>query len=249
MATPVNMTHACAITGGFLKEPYVWYIQATTVVDGIQFVLINRGQWQVRQFLGENFGMLDALVLARNAACEKDMTTVHLEDEDPMAAADEQLQRRPLKQRRTLFADVKSDVITVTVQTDDNTHHHVRVLPHWHSAARLTMELTQANVELLLRTPASAVPHGQFRPTITLPNIGWNKSRNALFCWWYDGSRWRNKSMIVKHHDAAQLQSVAHAVERQLSEWREAHHFTTNYDESYEHADAEEDAQNAAHGV
>ena len=134
-------------------------------------------------------------------------------------------------------------------EMDDGADHHVRVLQHWHSAARLTMELTQANMELLLRTPARAAPRAEFRPTITLPNIGWNKSRNALFCWRYDGSRWRNKSMIVKHHDAAQLRSVAHAVERQLSEWREAHHFTTNYDESYEHADAEEDAQNAAHGV
>eukprot|EP00959_Pyramimonas_sp_CCMP1952_P453305 9468021-Pyramimonas_sp.AAC.1 len=63
------------------------------------------------------------------------------------AMREPQPEHLPKRPRRELIDDIQR-IVTVTVKSENNVNHEVRVLTHFLNRGRLSMELTAANISL-----------------------------------------------------------------------------------------------------
>ena len=194
MSASATVTRVVAVQGGGIDPSAVdcgnaWILQPT-LTEGKQFAEIYTGQYHCKQFLGNNFKMVNCIKRLRNAKVVELMSEVDNE-EDPNE--DHPLQKTRLPKRELIDRIppiVTIDVATHTMRTS------VNVLPSWRVGQVLQIELTEANLDLLLEEPAESAP---WAPTIQYESMCWVGTRNALKCTWWDSKKrkYRHKWMPV----------------------------------------------------
>eukprot|EP00959_Pyramimonas_sp_CCMP1952_P390697 8187576-Pyramimonas_sp.AAC.1 len=80
-------------------------------------------------------------------------------------------------------------VIEVEVADVDETMHTVVVQSAPHSRAALKIELNDANMELLTRTPMEPSVTAAFTPTVHQPHVAFKVSTNSCVVKYYDDSK------------------------------------------------------------
>lgn len=198
MAQPVQVDgNIFSITGGHLGNKEL-IVKAELDTDGISFTTIDRTTSRFRVFLGGNYAMMDHMIKLRNEAVDRKMGSQEMDANDPMHAAGAAapdgaggLQRK----RREVFGDLEDDTVEINPVSEGGEVHSVRVRPHWYKRAKLTLQVTQANFELLLQQPHDSAD--SFRPIIMAEGVTWNKSRSCVWLAWFDGSESHTKSYKV----------------------------------------------------
>lgn len=252
------------IEGGNLKHGKVIMVSDYTQVNGRKFITLSvRGQdcysRRLAEFVGNDFSMIDALMRARNDAYDN-MVAQPQADDDPMAnqlggEAGAQV-RGPKRARRASFGDVQCDILNIQVRTSDGGVHSVATLPHWHKRHNLLIELTEDNVNLLLKQPADAAGEevATFKPNLSeFNNIYWNSSRASVFTRYADqGGRVRTKTKKVDFSgieaDWVAMQAACNEAAMALAEFRErVHHCNQADDDDAADVDIPEQCDEAAH--
>ena len=195
MAQPVQVEdNLFSIKGGFLGQKEL-VVKAEKCANGRSFTTIDRTTSRFKLFLGGNYAMMDHMIKLRNAAVDARMAACDKEANDPLhdaaAAGAVGLQRR----RKEVFDDLEAETIEITPVSDGGDVHNVLVRPHWYKRAKLSLEVTQPNFELLLKKPHDL--EDSFRPAIAAEGVTWNKSRSCVWLAWFDGTESHTKSFKV----------------------------------------------------
>ena len=105
--------------------------------------------------------------------------------------------------------------VELEILSEDGRTHKINVLSAPYARSKLTIELTEANIELLRLEPGvqgQSVQETQFTPVVTQPNVKWLKSKSSLQVYYFDGEtkKWMSKTQkilpIGKGHDEIQAQ-------------------------------------------
>ncbi len=179
-----------SVHGGFLKKAtkYSALLLDTNIVGGTKFFCVDKRDTRLTKFLGGMFDMVDFLILGRNNKVQELMC------DDPEADPMESLRDVPApatkRQRKERIDNFMTPWITVQANGVD-----VKVLPSVLGHDKLAMELTQANVELLLARPLG---DGRAFPIIDHPKIHWHAATLSLWAWYFDKwarpvGKWRRK--------------------------------------------------------
>ena len=107
----------------------------------------------------------------------------------------------------------------------------------WHKGASIGIELTDANLNLLLEKPINTEVEDVFKPTVTEPNVKWSpKGLVACKDFCKNKKKWRRKQMKVElTSDNALLQSRVNDTAAICQQFYKKHHMrgkTANGDES-----------------
>ena len=119
------------------------------------------------------------------------------------------------------------EVIQIKVVTSTGLSIPVSILPTWRAQAVLSMELSQANLDLLLEDP----PAKEFKPTMSHENVMWVGTRMMVRCNYYDKAteKVKTKSIKVVFPDGADAggkqQRVDEAAES-CQEFYDSNHYT-----------------------
>ena len=183
-----------SIKGGFLGQKEL-VVKAEKDADGKSFTTIDRTTSRFKLFLGGNYAMMDHMIKLRNAAVDARMADCDKEANDPLhdaaPAGAVGLQRK----RKEIFDDLEAETIEIAPVSDGGDVHAVLVRPHWYKRAKLSLEVTQPNFELLLKKPRDL--EDSFRPAIAAEGVTWNKSRSCVWLAWFDGAESHTKSFKV----------------------------------------------------
>ena len=133
--------------------------------------------------------MVNCIKRLRNAKVVQLMSELDNE-EDPNE--DHPLQTRLPKRE---LIDRLPSIVTIDAATHLK-RASVNVLPSWRDGQVLQIELTKANLDLLLEDPAESTP---WAPTLQYEDMHWIATRNALRCSWWDSKKckFRHKWMHV----------------------------------------------------
>ena len=183
-----------SIKGGFLGQKEL-VVKAEKDANDRSFTTIDRTTSRFKLFLGGNYAMMDRMIKLRNAAVDARMADCDKEANDPLhdaaPAGAVGLQRK----RKEVFDDLEAETIEIAPVSDGGDVHTVLVRPHWYKRAKLSIEVTRANFELLLKKPHDL--EDSFRPVITAEGVTWNKSRSCVWLAWFDGVESHTKSFKV----------------------------------------------------
>ena len=203
-AVKIN-TDVIAVEGGHLKPGQVLLIKDYTRQDGLTFFSCTRGSdvysRRLAAFLGKDFRMMEHLIALRNQAFDTATSNINAED-DPMASMGDVASAPacgpPSKRRRASFGELSQTTLALTVLDADEQEHKVIVLPHWYRRATLAMELTTANMDLLLKLPfdhGQADQDEQWRPNLDgTQHVKWQVSRQCCTVRYFANGRWKVKS-------------------------------------------------------
>ena len=170
-------------------------------VDGRQYALITVGDPRFKAFVDGKIQMHDLMVKRRNAAIDAALMEKFLPKFG--AAEDPDATRCLPKRKRRAMADELPNVLTAEVKTSEGHEYDFRFLVVSGDNHRLSIELTNENMELLQAEPMlddateddSAV---SFQPTITHEHVKWNGKRSSVYCTYLDSEkRRRTKSFHV----------------------------------------------------
>ena len=105
------------------------------------------------------------------------------------------------KRRRIEMVDEIPRVLTASVVAKGGTEHQFKVIAIASAQAKLSFELTNSNIELLLKEPEE-VPKEEveaFEPIINEENVFWHKQSSAVMCKYRDNitRKFRNQSFKV----------------------------------------------------
>ena len=195
-----------------------WYIKPK-IVDGREFISLDRTCTRFTNFLSGDYRMLDYLVRLRNDATEEMMKAV---DNQGDGMADVEVDR-PLKRPRKELVDEIADTCVVSAKCNDGSTYAVRVCTSSLHRAKLVIELTHATIELLLKIPAVPVLP-EPKPEVTQPNVKWYPARHSVSTRYFDrdSQKWKTKMMQVKRE--GDLQENADKVMKVLQEFWSSHH-------------------------
>ena len=152
--------------------------------SGRQFMTIVSGEYRFKKFIDNKMDMFDAIVKARSEAVEEALLNKFGESADP--SMDRSLPNR----RRAEMIDEIEDVLHASVQTDDGTNHKIYVLKPATDGSKLSIELTNENVDLLLMKPKDAKVTN-YVPSIGYENVKWCGARSSVYCKYYDADKTR----------------------------------------------------------
>ena len=124
--------------------------------------------------------MLDTLVKARNDKVSDMMAHQEAQDEDDPLADNAGAEPRSLKRPRQQLYAYMPEVVDIEVETEATGKFEMRVLSDWYKRAKLFIELSPANVQVLLDTPVVRDPD-EFVPVIACDNVLWNAERQCIY--------------------------------------------------------------------
>jgi hypothetical protein len=229
MAAPaVIRDDMVVIAGGALPiERSQFWLAKVRVVAGTRFVVVDRGDVYCRKFCGDEFAMLGAIVKARNEKVTTLMRQHELrQDVDPQADFnDEDLEPGRLKRPRSQTICELPDIIEVDVNGESSGRLTVKVLSDWHSRAKLFIEVTDANMQLLLDQPIDDDTQAFF-PTIDVPHVAWNPDRHSVYSRLPSSASHRPKYKAKRIHEHIHTEAIQVDVNkyaRKLGEWYRKH--------------------------
>ena len=137
------------LSGGKLKGGPL--LLKVVEASGVEFVTVEKSfKW--KQYLGQNFEMVDHIKALRNEATDAAMRRVQRQAvDDPMADHEGQKEEK-IEDRKSTFDSIEP-FLAVTVKVKDGEEHRVNVMTDWYSNRALAIELTAANMDLLLKSP------------------------------------------------------------------------------------------------
>ena len=166
--------------------------------------------------------MYDKLVELRNAATDQLMIRAN-QDAHGEALHQPRADVLPKRPRREMIDDI-SPIVSVTVTTENDVNHEMKLLTYANRRGRLSIELSEPNIELLTLKPkkfsASFVD-----PQVHQEHVTWVRYRHALTTRYYDSTaqKWSSKSMQVRKGEDG-LQERVDQVAAVLEEWYRQHH-------------------------
>ena len=248
---PCVLQDVIAITGGGIDPDAglgnAWMIKPT-VFDGKRFGEIYVGSHLCKQFVRNQFGMVEHLKKLRNTKVLALMQELSKE-EDP----NEEHAKTPstLTTPKRELVDRLPKFLTIEVTTASMVA-SVNVLAEWRNQAVLSLEITQPNLDLLLEEPpAEPAP---WAPTLDHENVYWIASRNQVRCYYWDSkkTRRRYKSMTVEissdMSDEAKLVAARTSADA-CQEYYDAHHNReNNIPEPEQDPESDGEPPESAHG-
>ena len=177
-------------------------------VEGRQYALINCGDHRFKAFVNNSTAMHDLMVKRRNAAIDDALMEKFGTAEDPDAA------RCLPKRKRVEMTDELPNVLTAEVKTSDGHEYEFRFLKVSADHHRLSIELTNENMELLQAEPTidddtQDEASDSFKPTITHEHVSWYGKRSQVYCNYYDAEkrkRARKSFRVVPCEDPEEFQ-------------------------------------------
>jgi len=212
------------VTGGGITNNVGWAIGPITMVGGKKFGDMCPKARGCKQFLGDNFKMMQYIKNRRNEKVYELMQALSLEDdpneENARIDTTVRLPKRELIDRLPPFITI--DVTTATIVAS------VDVLPTWRDVGVLQIEMTQSNLDLLLESPpAETAP---WKPEIEQQDVRWVGTRHHVRCRYWDSKllKWRSKSTTVSglspNMDDEAKQGKVRRVAVEVQEFFDAHH-------------------------
>ena len=162
-----------------------------------KFIRVGKTSYKFREICGGNLDMFEVLLKKRNDAVRDAMIKECGVAEGSDAAV--ALPKRPRKQ----MIDEVPKIIDVKVELESGGSQTVAVLSHWCEAGMLEIELSKESVQLLREAPASS--EQAFTPNISDLNVKWKPSTSSVYTRFYDGTKWRQKTMRVSVTDDREL--------------------------------------------
>ena len=169
--------------------------------------------------------MHDLMVKRRNAAIDVALMEKFGAAEDPDAT------RCLPKRKRGEMTDELPNVLTAEVKTSEGHEYDFRFLVVSGDNHRLSIELTNENMELLQAEPMlddateddSAV---SFQPTITHEHVKWNGKRSSVYCTYSDSEkRRRTKNFpVVPCMDPKEFQREVDRMAQMTADFYTANH-------------------------
>ena len=160
-----------------------WVVQSIPE-SGSEFVEVFPRDTGFLKFVGGNVAMIEKIRWARNCEVSRLMEKfTNGADSDAVDGGDDIDQPangpRVYRRRRELIDDIPR-VVPITVATEDETVHTVRVMSTWHGGAAVRIELTDANMNLLKQKPLMSV--ADFYPEDNpYPDVKYSRSQRAAF--------------------------------------------------------------------
>ena len=184
MAAPqANFVIQAAVGGGHIKPGTRKWKTDLRTVDEKYFFHASKSDPSFKRFVNNEFAMVDAVVALRNDAFD---TAVNekLSEGDPMGDADSPCDAHGQKRKRKDMADDVPATFNVVVKTDAGNEFTVQVLSDWNPQSTLWIELSQANLDVLLMKPDPSLV--EFAPLIDDKTVKWWASRHCVYCRYYD---------------------------------------------------------------
>ena len=221
---PVIDEDVVAISGGFLPYAGTFPIRQTWVASiyrrqGVRFIKADRMNPKFMEYTDGKVDMLNHLTALRNAKVEEVMQAGGHQD----AADAEEEHARNNKRTKVDKMDSVDDVLTLKVFSGGK-EHSVRVMSTWHGRHKLGIELTEANLKLLLADPEERVE--EFRPKMSQSNVHWRKNHFQLYIRFFSDGKWRFKTKRVHKGDLTTeaYQDLIDAESATLQEHYDKHH-------------------------
>ena len=201
-----------------------WIVEKKKIegITDVSFITVDPLDYRVKKFLKGKTGMLDKLINIRNMKSTNLMTKSVA---DPNSDVPDELQGGSGYHRRREMADNITKVIPITVELADETNVTVRVTSEWHRRSHLTIELTAASIELLLKEPKDdGVQVSQ--PENHFSHVEWLSKAELIQTSYYDAAqtKWRVKRMKLDTQDPSLKQSDFEKKASVLEAFYEAHH-------------------------
>eukprot|EP00959_Pyramimonas_sp_CCMP1952_P413028 8654932-Pyramimonas_sp.AAC.2 len=216
----IGLGYACVAPDGAdlcPRTPTCW-TGKTEEVDGKTFIQTNKCDTNFKKYLGTHgLKMVEELTRLRNHATDSLMSSADSKDILGDAVDDDGVQR--LKRSRKDLYDEIAQAVDVEVVTIRGDRVKVSVLTTANKRARLSLELTDSNMALLTTKPDnSQAPY--------VPRVGdhceWLQHRFSVRRKYFDGAKWRQKSMKVSQE--GDLQSEVDKTCSVLLEYRSQYH-------------------------
>eukprot|EP00959_Pyramimonas_sp_CCMP1952_P330297 6916069-Pyramimonas_sp.AAC.1 len=170
------------------------------MVDGVPCVTTDRLDKKfIKHICKSNTSMLDELTRLRNAAADAAMRRVM--DADPLAeapAGDNVDGPDPKRPRRELLDEIPS-TIQIEVPTAEDATVSVNVLPTIRHNARLAIEMTGMNMQLLSAKPFVFDEYGDsWVPEVRSALVTWVDYRDSCRVQYYDKASGKTKLKSMK---------------------------------------------------
>lgn len=213
----VSIYKACECKPPLAKQ---WIADKVTT-DGVVCVPIDIRNHGFIQFVGSSFAMHDRIRSALNEKVrelmDKAMKPSSAEEEGNAAA-------QPAYTRKRMMIDEIPQILDVQVALESGEAKTVRVGSCWHDSGKLVMELTEDNMNLLLKDPAPTL--ADFVPELTHSNVKYKKSTKSATIYYCNQGKWKTKRAPLPK-SCTSLQEMQGAFEKQshiLQEFYNAFH-------------------------
>jgi hypothetical protein len=182
---------AVLVVGGRLGDTMSkgWLTNVVTE-EGGRFVTADKSDGRFSKLINDDFSMVDEVTRLRNLATEAMMMASCSTVSDPMADTMETLPKRP---RRELFDDIGKTVV-VAVSTASGTC-QMRVMASCNPRAKLQFELTDTNINIFVQQPVDDT--SECMPTVHEDDVRWLQYRHGVTCRYFDGDKYKVKTMAV----------------------------------------------------
>ena len=209
-----------AVTGGDIKDDGEWIIKPI-IVEGKRFANILGDNYRCQQFLGKRFNMVKHIKTIRSKEVNAQMRALSKEEDPNMA----DVETDSTKPKRELIDRIPK-ILAIDVTTT-STVATVNVLAEAREHGVLRIEVTKANLELLLEEPPAEAT--AWIPDVDETNIYWIPSREKLQCKYWDSAKmkYRYKTMQVEFVEQMSLihkQDAVRNVAFELQKFFDEHH-------------------------
>ena len=143
------------------------------------------------------------------------------ESEDPASTESAEMPKR----RKTKMIDEIDAMIEIEVQAEGEEPVTMKVVATASDQNVLEMELTEANVGMLLKDPPA--DEEEFTPVVNQSNVRWLPKTHSLQVWYFDPEvlKWRSKTSGVKMiGTSAQRQERVDKISKVLQTFYDQHH-------------------------
>eukprot|EP00959_Pyramimonas_sp_CCMP1952_P360499 7549358-Pyramimonas_sp.AAC.1 len=131
----------------------------TDNVGGVEVVLLDKTDKRLANFPNNSWATIDALTALRNQAVDRMMESASSSENSAYTqeAPDAVIEQGPPKRARRELFDFIEPITQVDVETDGGLTCNVRAMRSAQHRHKLWIELTQANLSLLMQTPKAAL--------------------------------------------------------------------------------------------
>ena len=144
-ATAVIDRKVAGLSGGKLKSGS--FLLKVVEASGVEFVTVEKSfKW--KQYLGQNFEMVDHIKALRNEATDAAMRRAQRQAiDDPMAVHEEQTEEKiddrkeKIEDRKNTFDSIEP-FLAVTVKVKNEEEHRVNVMTDWYSNRSSSLQRT-----------------------------------------------------------------------------------------------------------
>ena len=212
----------------FAEKRFVKVRDPTEGDDGMISVIKIAKEHRFGTFVRGKFAMYEHILQLRNKAVESLMAKHCHESEDPASTESAEMPKR----RKTKMIDEIDAMIEIEVQVEGEEPVTMKVVATASDQNVLEMELTEANVGMLLKDPPA--DEEEFTPVVNQSNVRWLPKTHSLQVWYFDSGmiKWRSKTTGMKKIGTpVQRQERVDKAAKVLQTFYEQHHSNPNTSE------------------